>query len=174
MDVMAVSLTIRKAVKTDMEIVFKVVNEAYRVTVGNTGDAFKTCNRFLNIDEVEQMLDILWVGELGSEIVGVVGIEVMSDQVNIGPLAVSKKCQKQGIGGKLLDKAEAQGVVASAQVMSLRSSVLAMYLNRGYQEVKEVPVVKFFTLHHQLDKDPLHRLSRHDLTVKYLQKKKNT
>ena len=77
-------------------------------------------------------------------------------------MAVSTRCQKIGIGGKLLDIAEAQGVIACVQVMSPRTSVLAMYLKRGYKEVKEVPVVEVL---------PLYRLSRHDLTVKYLEKK---
>ena len=160
---MAESLNIRKSTKSDSRTIFNVVNAAYKATVGDTGKAYKTCNRFANIDQVEKLLDIFWVGELGGKIVGVVGIEVIGDMVDIGPLAVSTKYQKMGIGGKLLDFAEERGVVACVQVMSLITSNLAMYLKRGYEEVKELPIAEVL---------PLHTLSRHDLTVKYLQRKK--
>ena len=100
---MAVKLNIRKSTKSDSSTIFNVVNDAYKPTVGNTGEAFKTCNRFANIDKVEAMLDILWVGELDGKIVGVVGIKVIGDIIDIGPLAVSAKYQKMG---QLLDFAE--------------------------------------------------------------------
>ena len=103
---MAVKLNIRKSTKSDSSTIFNVVNDAYKPTVGNTGEAFKTCNRFANIDKVEAMLDILWVGELDGKIVGVVGIKVIGDIIDIGPLAVSAKYQRMGIGGQLLDFAE--------------------------------------------------------------------
>ena len=88
---MAESLNIRKSTKSDSRTILNVVNDAYKATVGDTGKAFKTCNRFANIDQVEKLLDIFWVGELGGKIVGVVGIEVIGDMVDIGPLAVSTK-----------------------------------------------------------------------------------
>ena len=43
---MTENMEIRKAEKGDMKLVFKVVNDAYKVIVGDTGEAFKTVNRF--------------------------------------------------------------------------------------------------------------------------------
>ena len=122
----------------------------------------KACDRFVSEDQVKEMMDLLWVGELEREVVGVVGIKVTGIEVTIGPLAVSKNHQKLGIGGKLLDFGEGQGDISNVQVISLRTYLLTMYAKRGYREVKELPVNKVL---------PPHILTRTDLTVKFLQKK---
>ena len=159
---MTEDMDIRKAEIGDTKLVFKVVNDAYKVIVGDTGEAFKTVNRFQSEDEVEKMLNILFIGESQGEVVGVVGAVVTGNVVDIGPLAVSTGCQKMGIGRKLLDFAESQGDICNVHCCSLRLSNIAMYARRGYKQIKEVPGVEVL---------PLNILTRTDFTIKYFQKK---
>ena len=119
------------------------------------------CDRFQSEDQVTEMLELLWVGELNGEVVGVVGTKVTGNDVYIGPLAVAKNHQQKGIGKKLLDFAEDQGEISTVRVASLRVNNLAMYVKRGYKEVKELPVTEVL---------PLHILTRFDLTIEFINK----
>ena len=151
-------MEIRKAESGDIRAIFQVVNDSYKVI----GETFKTANRFQSEEEVEEMLDILFIAESDGEVVGVVGVKVTGNVVDIGPRAVSTGYQKRGIGRKLFDFAESQGEICNVHCCSLRMSNIAMYARRGYQQVKEVPGTEIL---------PSTILTRTDFTFKYFHKK---
>jgi predicted N-acetyltransferase YhbS len=158
---MAKDLYIRKAEQIDLTNIIDIINESYRVTVANTGDAFKARDRFQSEDQARDLVNLLWVGELDTEIVGVVGAKVTGNFVYIGPLAVSSKHQKMGIGGKLLDFAEGRAEIAMVQAANLRCPSVSVYERRGYKKIKELPVAQLI---------PGHMLTRSDFTIQILQK----
>ena len=139
----AADLRIRKSALADIESVFKVVNDAYKVVVGESGESFRKVGRFESIDEVMKINHTLWVAERQEEIVGVVGMKLQENVVEIGPLAVPTRYQRMGIGGKLLDFAESQGEISRLSTASVRLANIAMYTKRGYKVVREVPVTEY-------------------------------
>ena len=72
---MVSGIKIRKSLESDTLKIYDIVNEAYKFTVGTSGEAFKTCDRFKTMDDAKCILNDLWVGELNGDVVAVVGIK---------------------------------------------------------------------------------------------------
>ena len=87
-----------------------------------------------------------------------------SDHHMPGPLAVLPALQGRGVGGSLLDYAEAKADIAELTIVSCRTDLLEFYQRRGYRFISQVPaentVVEF------------EKLTRPGITLKYFQKHK--
>lgn len=87
-----------RATESDIQEIFDVVNAAYDPEIGDSGFAFKTCPRFVTVDEVRNYMDSFWImrNYAKGEIVGCVCARVANDTVHIGPIAVNPSCQVRG------------------------------------------------------------------------------
>ena len=65
-----------------LDTVFEVVNQAYKIEIGNTGLAFKQFDRLRSVADIVR--ENIHVALLGSQIVGVVGIELKQDTAALG------------------------------------------------------------------------------------------
>lgn len=79
----------RKAKPSDLEDIYNMVNEAYKVELGNKGISFKSTNRYENLDQAKANMDMTWVirNEAGNVIACITCI-VTDGLVFVGPLAV--------------------------------------------------------------------------------------
>ena len=65
-----------------LDTVLEIVNEAYKIEIGNTGIAFKELDRLRDVSDIVK--EETHVALLGREIVGVVGIELTQDKAHLG------------------------------------------------------------------------------------------
>ena len=135
-------MRVRRATKNDLVPIMTVVNKAYLVERGDSGVGFKKegQDRFNSIEEVEEILDHLWVIDIQRNLVGVIGIKGDESKVCIGPLAVHPSFQGRGIARILLDHAEEQSEVCTAGVISCRTDMIRIYEKRGYKKKREYDV----------------------------------
>ena len=59
---------------------------------------------------------------------------------DIGPLAVSVRRQKTGLGGRIMRCLEAQYDITSVGVVSCRTDILPFYQRRGYRTFQQLPL----------------------------------
>ena len=80
----------------------EVINEAYRLELGDTGLSFKNRLRFRNMGEVEAYLDYFYIlrEKSNGPIVGAIGAKLVNDfkMVSIGPLGVHPEFQVNIVG----------------------------------------------------------------------------
>ena len=84
---------IRKAKFEELSTVMNVINEAWRITLGDSGIAYKRSGRFRSVEEIEPYKDDFYVIEANDEIVGAVRLIFIGDLVSIGSLAVLPRFQ---------------------------------------------------------------------------------
>ena len=65
-----------------LDTVLELVNEAYKIEIGNTGLAFKELDRLRDISNIAR--EETHVALLGMEIAGVVGIKLTEDKAALG------------------------------------------------------------------------------------------
>ena len=119
-----------------------LINAAYREAEGH----FITGQR---IDEAELRQRMatghfLVVDGADGPLAACVYLRISGDRAYLGLLAVDPGLQKQGIGGTLLERAEAdcasQGCVAlDIDVVNLRTGLLAFYQARGFSKTGTLP-----------------------------------
>ena len=130
-----------------LDMVLEIVNEAYKIEIGNTGIAFKELDRLRDVSDIVK--EETHLALLGKEIVGVVGIKLTKDKAHLGelsmsqprrskcwctgPLAVRPGLQKRGIGKVLLNYAEKLRERCEVTVVSCRTDLVGYYQNRGYR-----------------------------------------
>ena len=116
----AVAATVRRAIATESQAIFELVNAAYAVELGDKGLAFKKENRYLQESEVSADIrkaeqdparSAFFCHVLAGQqtLAGVIRLVVRDDDrtaVDFGPFAVNPSCQGRGIGSKLLLVAE--------------------------------------------------------------------
>jgi predicted N-acetyltransferase YhbS len=153
---------LRAAIPADVDVIFRVVCDAYAIELGNTGQAFKSANRFLSIADAAEVVpytDVLCRSSEDGEVVGCVSVQVfdagsVDDIANpelfaygrergwkygsLGPLAISPALQGTGVGSLLLRLAEEKAKTSGVQVMELsvvnwRSDLRPFYEKRGYE-----------------------------------------
>ena len=84
--------------------------------------------------------------------------------VHIGPLAVKKTAQGQGLGKRLLDFAESLAPVNEIEVVECRTDVIPMYQRRGYREIRRIPITDLLEVE---------QLTREDLQFIIMQKSRD-
>lgn len=73
-------------------------------------------------------------------------VQIVGSIAHIGPIAVAKECQGQGIGKLLLDFAESLAEISEIEVVECRTDIIPMYERRGYKPVDRVPITKYIPL----------------------------
>ena len=156
---------ITKAKETDAEEVFTIVNDAYKILVGNTGISFMENNRYLGVDhalkEINDSLQIpdgydkpqfiymvaRYEGKIIASIRGC--IEICDDGVLVcecGPIAVSPDAQGSGIGTQIIKSCEQVALrdygVKQTQltVVNWRTDIIPYYEKRGFIRIGEKPI----------------------------------
>ncbi len=81
----------------------------------------------------------MWVAELDGEVVGVLVLEEAPDHVLVDNLAVAPDAQGRGVGGRLLEHADARASAAGLTEVRLYTHELmtenrAYYPRRGFRE----------------------------------------
>jgi ribosomal protein S18 acetylase RimI-like enzyme len=136
---------IRKALLSDSESISRLVNLAYRGESSRAGwtteadilDGLRT-----NPEEVRNIIEsgdkVILLCLDNSELLGSVCIELDKDVVRFGMLAVNPTKQANGIGKRLLAKAEELAQQISGvkkfqmHVIAIRHELIAFYERRGY------------------------------------------
>lgn len=140
--------------------IMKVVNAAYRVEIGETGLAFKNCDRYVSRSDVEasltagpcfvaaQVADAVDGSATteGQKILGCICCSIVDGgrTLTYGPLAVDPALQGRGIGSALMKRAEDEARAAGCrqieiEVVNHRADLLAFYPRHGYVVSKEMP-----------------------------------
>ena len=84
---------IRKSELQELPQVMAIVNEAWKIVIGNTGIQYKNTGRFRSLKDIEPYQNDFYVKVVKNEIVGVVRLIFDHDVVTIGSLAVLPKYQ---------------------------------------------------------------------------------
>ena len=79
---------IRKAENHELSQVMNVVNEAWKIVIGNTGIQYKNTGRFRSLADIEPYQNDFYVTVVKNEVVGVVRLIFDQELVTIGSLAV--------------------------------------------------------------------------------------
>jgi GNAT superfamily N-acetyltransferase len=146
----------------DADVLFELINAAYALEIGDTGLAFKRCNRYITVDQLTADLsracadsadaDTFLVARTapaasgGGVLLGCVrGVhEVDPDGTrvcDVGPFAVSAAQQGGGVGTRLLGALERAAAARGCATMRLsvvnhRTDVQPFYERRGYATVR--------------------------------------
>ena len=85
-------LIVEKAVQSDAQDIFNLINLAYKVEFGNSGVAFKKTNRYLSLEEID--IDGYFVIRNGNSLMACMYVsKVDSETVELGPIAVHPESQ---------------------------------------------------------------------------------
>ena len=84
---------IRKSELQELPQVMSLVNEAWKIVIGNTGIQYKNTGRFRSLQDIEPYQHDFYVKVVKSQIVGVARLIFDLDVVTIGSLAVLPKNQ---------------------------------------------------------------------------------
>eukprot|EP00698_Gefionella_okellyi_P006088 TRINITY_DN15551_c0_g1_i1.p1 TRINITY_DN15551_c0_g1~~TRINITY_DN15551_c0_g1_i1.p1 ORF type:complete len:204 (-),score=32.83 TRINITY_DN15551_c0_g1_i1:109-690(-) len=141
----------------DNDVLFELVNEAYKVEDGDTGVGFKKTNRFIDHSEINAYLPcdqehaILVALRRAAQpqrvIDGCIFIEKARKNVAMfGPLAVSPAAQGAGLGSFLIGMAEQWACEHECPVMEIfvvnhRTDLIPYYSNRGYKQIRTEPFI---------------------------------
>ena len=164
--------------KDNLETVLEIVNEAYKIEIGNKGLAFKEFDRLRTVSDIAK--EHIHIALLGVQMVGIIGIEdngrkaCLGKNKNIlqcltlttstsGPLAVVPALQGKGIGKALLDYAEDKADITEVGIVSCRTDLLGFYQRRGYKFTHEVPA-------EDTDINKLEKLTRTEITLRFFEK----
>ena len=108
------SMSIKTATfATDRSTLFEIINDAYKVEIGDSGVAFKSMPRMVSIDRITEsdfcdqkgVLKMCTSDEsqgTAGEVMGCIFYEIKEDSVYFGPFAVSPQHAGKGIGKTLL------------------------------------------------------------------------
>jgi GNAT superfamily N-acetyltransferase len=90
----------------------------------------------------------IWVATIGSEVVGLVGLDVSGYETEIEPLIVTKGHRNKGVGTKLVEKAifEARKIGASLNVspVARNSDAIHFFCNAGFTNLGRVELFMDF------------------------------
>lgn len=135
--------------------IFKLVNESYRIEKGDVGEAFKNCDRYLNIEEVREGFKcgfyLVCRKKQDNEIVGCVYYKVRGGVGECGPFAVDIGYQNFGVGLMLLSELEVrlkeQGCeIVEIHVINIRKNLIEFYNKRGFVFLREEDDISKFGL----------------------------
>jgi guanine deaminase len=142
---------LRVAVDDDCAALMRVVNEAYRVEIGDSGVAFKRFDRYTSVEQVRDDVaraqrDRRFVVATDDDgaIVGCVRVIVDGERADFGPFAVLPSAQGRGIGSALLARVDALARDARCahieiEVVNHRTDLLPFYEGRGFERVGTAP-----------------------------------
>lgn len=84
----------RRATPEDAGTIWSIVTEAYQVTIGNEGQAFKKVNRYTSLEDLIEDLQHYWIVEDESlKAVACIKVVTIGDTAHVGPLAVREQHQ---------------------------------------------------------------------------------
>eukprot|EP00039_Didymoeca_costata_P026021 m.14733 g.14733 ORF g.14733 m.14733 type:complete len:175 (-) comp5193_c0_seq1:1515-2039(-) len=142
----------REATQDDAAELFSLVNAAYAIEKGNTGLAFKNCDRYLTIEEVIADISaqntIYLVAQKEEE--GIVGCACIhlptkgEKKAGLGPIAVKPNAQKQNVGTSMLQEVDQMCAAKRVQnldieVVNWRVDLLGWYESRGFHRIGIAP-----------------------------------
>eukprot|EP00297_Palpitomonas_bilix_P017349 CAMPEP_0113877458 /NCGR_PEP_ID=MMETSP0780_2-20120614/6106_1 /TAXON_ID=652834 /ORGANISM="Palpitomonas bilix" /LENGTH=184 /DNA_ID=CAMNT_0000863755 /DNA_START=145 /DNA_END=699 /DNA_ORIENTATION=- /assembly_acc=CAM_ASM_000599 len=157
----------------DEEAVYKLVNSAYEIELGDTGIAFKSQNRLTSHHDLADLAAkatvMLMVRKEDEAIVGAVAYSVkeavstprgtkLNEEAprpiigHFGPFAVDPTLQKKGLGTILLRETESQlrklgAVGVEIDLINYRTDLTQFYMSRGFKptRVEEFHAAAFAT-----------------------------
>jgi predicted N-acetyltransferase YhbS len=152
----------------DAQLIFDVINDAYKVESGSSDVAFKNCSRFENIQEVVDLLKettIVKAVDISSgDVIGCISYYMKetssADKISeprqkwlyFGPLAVLGSVQGKGVGRQLIahvfQTAIDNGAMGTEiRVVNIRNDIIPMYLRLGFEQVgtEDYPVPRKLT-----------------------------
>ena len=133
----------RKATLDDLEELLEVVNSAYKLELGDSGVAFKTFDRYVDLEHAKEDLEYTHVGkEESGKIVGVICIKLIGDlYADCGPIAVHIDKQGFGFGRRLLNFAKEKHPdrILQVEVVSTRTDLFPFYEKFGFKEEERFP-----------------------------------
>merc|ERR1711892_633748 len=101
-----------------------IVNDAYKLELGNSGLSFISADRFVTIEDVLKIQDMMIVAKVNSRIVGVIGIRLEQGIADLGPIAVCLSMKGRGIGSRMMRYAETLHTVTMVRVVGYSVDVL--------------------------------------------------
>ena len=132
----------RKATTTDIGEILTLVNQAYRGDKGWTNESsFVKGDRVFKEEVVEYLsnpINHLFVLEVNNKIEATICVEEQEKRAYIGFFAVNPNLQSQGIGKKMLEKAETFALKELnishflMAVLATRKELIEFYCRRGY------------------------------------------
>jgi len=136
------------ATSTDVEEIFQLIKEAYKIEIGDSGLAFKCADRYTTRTAVLKDIPDMWVmrssdqNKKGRQIVACAkgSLNDANQIIDIGPLAVRPDYQGQGLGSKVLDFLEQLAPIQVVGLVSCRTDIEPMYLKRGYKLERRDPI----------------------------------
>ncbi|MXR51308.1 GNAT family N-acetyltransferase [Halovenus sp. WSH3] len=138
------ALSIRWAEPTDTDALASVYRSAY---AANRELGFPAKAETATADTVEGWLEgyELLVGTVDGQIVGGVRLETNEDHVKISRLAVHEERKGEGIGSRLLERAEEVAAERDHSAVRLTTPenhpfLPSFYRDRGYEQVGEYPL----------------------------------
>lgn len=138
-------MSIQKAsFATDAPVLFELINDAYKVEIGDSGVAFKTTPRMVSLDRISESdfcdsKGVLKMCTGESEVIGCIFYEIKEDSVYFGPFAVSPQHAGKGIGKTLLRAVIDIGKQHELQWCELycvnqRSDLISLYSHWGFEQ----------------------------------------
>jgi GNAT superfamily N-acetyltransferase len=124
--------------------IFQLVNEAYDIETGNTGLAFKKCNRLLDSSQ-EEFFHQYMSGQVlkvckGGRIQAVIFYKLEHDKSSVyfGPFATRKESAGKGYGRLLITAMEEEARKVGLQwtrlvIVNHRTDMLSMYTHMGFE-----------------------------------------
>eukprot|EP00658_Telonema_sp_P-2_P032912 TRINITY_DN24263_c0_g1_i6.p1 TRINITY_DN24263_c0_g1~~TRINITY_DN24263_c0_g1_i6.p1 ORF type:complete len:246 (+),score=68.26 TRINITY_DN24263_c0_g1_i6:29-766(+) len=145
---------VRRACAEEADRIFAMVNDAYAVEKGDSGLAFKTADRYIEVGEVVRDVEeaeflVAVDTESPEEILGCINVSFTTEPDgavvgHYGPFAVSPHAQGRGVGTALLAHlnqfcTEKGACRIDIEVVNWRTDLASFYGKRGYQKVGEAP-----------------------------------
>ncbi|MHA2427017.1 MAG: N-acetyltransferase family protein [Candidatus Hermodarchaeia archaeon] len=95
-------------------------------------------------------VNCLWVAELKSQVIGLVGLETRDEELFIEPLVVTSDHRGKGIGSQLLEKAVIEAKQQGAKSLSVRpvarnQRVIKFLFKQGFQTLGHIQLFIDFT-----------------------------
>ena len=92
----------------------------------------------------------LWVAELKSKVIGLVGLETRDEELFIEPLVVASDYRGKGIGSQLLERAKLEAKQQGAKSLSVRpvarnQRVIQFLFKQGFQTLGHIQLFIDFT-----------------------------
>jgi GNAT superfamily N-acetyltransferase len=158
---MSKSITIRRYQEEDLEacrVLWRELTELHRQIYEDSTIGGDQPELFFDKHLNAVGTDRLWIAELDSMVIGLVGLETRDEELFVEPLVVAMDHRGKGVGSQLLEKAVFEAKQQGAKSLSVRpvarnQQVIQFLFKQGFQTLGHLQLFIDFT-HSEWKKGP--------------------